>query len=410
MVGALLLIGVLWLWMLFGGETVTSNEMTESSRRVLDGKWRALPEGEMTIGEMESYAAGLSDEELWQELEKSFEDWLEKNGGEEDFEQPRLAISLARELGKRDRELGLREVVGELQKWEETMSKWGEFSLDEQIQFVEMRIRLACFAGWVSVDPDEAISRLVESRRNEEERWPVVNQGFLMYIKFPEFFAMEEVLRDGFGELARSDFARAKELLEAGTGVWAFDPNEVVGSLLAEIPREDWAGFFDRVKEEVDRKYGGKNENGDPDSFATRFCKRDWTTGYLEIFSQEEKSGWSRNDTLWAMARDRPDEVILALKDDRIGGEKKRWLFVALVAADSKHLHLLDELADPKKVDAVHVVTSIGEIDFRLLTGKEGFAAKDFDSLTSVVEKTPMGKETRQKIDGILKSRAQSWR
>jgi hypothetical protein len=55
-------------------------------------------------------------------------------------------------------------------------------------------------------------------------------------------------------------------------------------------------------------------------------------------------------------------------------------------------------------------VTSIGEIDFRLLTGKEGFAAKDFDSLTSVVEKTPMGKETRQKIDGILKSRAQSWR
>jgi hypothetical protein len=82
LVGALLLIGVLWLWMLFGGETATSNEMTESSRRVLDGRWRALPEGEMTIGEMESYAAGLSDEELWQELEKSFEDWLEKNGGE----------------------------------------------------------------------------------------------------------------------------------------------------------------------------------------------------------------------------------------------------------------------------------------------------------------------------------------
>ena len=77
----------------------------------------------------------------------------------------------------------------------------------------------------------------------------------------------------------------------------------------------------------------------------------------------------------------------------------------ALVVADSKHLHLLDELADPKKVDAVHAVTSIGEIDFRLLTGKEGFAAKDFDSLTSVVEKTPMGKGTRQKIDEILKSR-----
>ncbi len=81
MVGALLLIGVLWLWMLFGGETITSNEITESLRRVLDGKWRALPKGEMTIGEMESYAVGLSDEELWQALEKGFEDWLEKNGG-----------------------------------------------------------------------------------------------------------------------------------------------------------------------------------------------------------------------------------------------------------------------------------------------------------------------------------------
>jgi hypothetical protein len=54
---------------------------------------------------------------------------------------------------------------------------------------------------------------------------------------------MEEVLSDWFGELAQSDFARAKELLEAVTGVWVLDPNEVVGSLLAEIAREDWAAF-----------------------------------------------------------------------------------------------------------------------------------------------------------------------
>ena len=72
------------------------------------------------------------------------------------------------------------------------------------------------------------------------------------------------------------------------------------------------------MKEEVDRKYGGKDEKGDPDSLAARLGKRDWTTGYLEIFSQVEKSGWSRNDTLWAMALDRLDEVILTLKDDRI--------------------------------------------------------------------------------------------
>jgi hypothetical protein len=35
----------------------------------------------------------------------------------------------------------------------------------------------------------------------------------------------------------------------------------------------------------------------------------------------------------------------------------RRWLLVSLVAADSKHLHFLGELADPQKVDAVHAIT-----------------------------------------------------
>jgi hypothetical protein len=159
-----------------------------------------------------------------------------------------------------------------------------------------------------------------------------------MYFKFPVVSAMEEVLRDGFRRLARSDFARAKELFEAGTGVWAFDPNEVVGSLLAEIPKEDWVGFFDRVKEGVDQKYGEENEDGALDSWASRLRKGDWTTGYREVFRRDKKSGWSRNETLWAFSRDRPGEAILALEDDQVGGERKRWLFVGLVAADSKYL------------------------------------------------------------------------
>jgi hypothetical protein len=147
MIGALLLSGVLWLWLPKGKVASEGDEKVESSRRVLDAKWRALPEREMSIADMERYAADLSDEELWQELEKSFEDWLEETTGRKSFAQPRLAIFLARELGKRDRELGLRELAGVLQKWEETMSESGDFSLDEGIQFVEMRIRLACFAG-----------------------------------------------------------------------------------------------------------------------------------------------------------------------------------------------------------------------------------------------------------------------
>lgn len=407
MIGSLLLIGVLWLWMPKKNGGGERDEVTESSRRVLDAKWRASPEREMSIADMESYAADLSDEELWQELENSFEDWLEENTGRKSFAQPRLAIFLARELGRRDRELGLRELAGVLQEWEETMSESGDFSLDEEIQFVKMRIRLACFAGWVSADPEEAMLRLVESRQNEEEDWPVVNQGFLMYIRFPEFFAMEEVLRDGFRKLARSDFARAKELFEAGTGVWAFDPNEVVGSLLTEIPKEDWVGFFDHVKEAVDQKYGEKDEGGILDSSADLLREGDWTTGYREIFSQKEKSGWSRNDTLWAFARDRPGEAILALEDDQVGGERKRWLFVGLVAADSKYLPLLEKLADAEKVDAVHAVAQIREIDFKLLTGREGFIEKDFKTLASVVEKTPMGQESREMTERILEARTE---
>ena len=44
----------------------------------------------------------------------------------------------------------------------------------------------------------------------------------------------------GFGKLARSDFSRAKELFEAGTRVWAFDPNAL------ELGLKD-----DRVSEEM---------------------------------------------------------------------------------------------------------------------------------------------------------------
>lgn len=57
---------------------------------------------------------------------------------------------------------------------------------------------------------------------------------------------------------------------------------------------------------------------------------------------------------MWAFD---PNEVALALKDDRVSEEMRRWLLVSLVAADSKHLHFLGELADPQKVDAVHAIT-----------------------------------------------------
>ena len=100
----------IWLGLVWESDDDDSDKVAHSSRRVVDEKWRVLPGKEMLISDMVRYAAGLSDEELLQELEKEFKDWLEANGGEKRFDQPRLAIFLARELGKRNRESGLRQI------------------------------------------------------------------------------------------------------------------------------------------------------------------------------------------------------------------------------------------------------------------------------------------------------------
>jgi hypothetical protein len=89
------------------GRRDDSNDGAHSPRQIMDEKWRALPWKGILISDMECYAAGLGDKELWQELEKEFGDWLNVDGGGKRFDQPRFAIFLARELGKRNRECGL---------------------------------------------------------------------------------------------------------------------------------------------------------------------------------------------------------------------------------------------------------------------------------------------------------------
>lgn len=345
------------------------------------------------------HAAGLSDVELWVDLERVYDEWLEANRGRKRFEQPRLAIMLAREVGKRDGEAGMKAVAKWLEERDRKVMASGDDSLEKERQFGDLRVRVAGFAGWVSVDPEKAISRIIESRLMEEDDWPVVNQGYFQYFKLPEFFAVEEVLRDGFRQMAQTDFERAKELFGEGLGVWAFDANEVVGSLLAEIPRKEWPEFLADLREEV----GEKVEENDEDvvvSLVFLFRDEIWTTGYWE---QEEKSGGGRNDALWAFTRDRPDEAILALKDDRISEEKKRWLYLGMVMSDSKHYGLLDQLEDSQKERAVEVlVTAARGYEFGLLVGKDGSGEFDGKKLMKAIKEASMSEETRERLKGLV--------
>ena len=403
-VSLLLLLSLFFLWKKGSVESRGGVEVVKSTRVVYDKAWRAQLEGEMTIREMERYAAGLSDEELWEALESAYGDWFEKNGGRKRFDQPKLAIMLTREVGKRDREAGMKKVA-------EWLKELGEFAvgiddaLAEEREFGDLRVLMAGYAGWVSEDPEEAIERLIESRLNEEEDWPVVNQGFMMYIKVPDYFAVEEVLRDGFARISQSDLVKAQELLAGGIGLWAFDANEILGSVLGRIPEDEWVSFLDLLNADVLDQSEAGLDGASSDGFEGFLRKEIWFLELQDLLNEEKFVGggyYLRHSSVFA--RGRPEDAVAAMTNGQVDDETKRWLFVRMSMADTKHYHLLSQLSDAGKVRAVDSLLASGEYTFGPITGAENPGALDLDELLDVVKDTAMADETRETIDSMLRS------
>lgn len=403
--------GLLFLWKSRTEADVVSgvNGVTESARMGLDARWRSLPEREMTVGEMERYAARLGDEELLEEMARCRVDWMRENEGRKWFFQPRLAVMLAREVGRRKGEAGMMEVAGwlrgvekkdaELQNWGLGQTRWG---------FFEPRVRLAGYAGWVSVEPSKAISRLIESRKNEEDDWPVVNEGFLFNLKFPEFFAMEEVLRDGFEQLSEADLGRARELVIKGASVWAFDLDQVLDGLMQRMSGDERSEFFGRKvrsgKVLAKDPFGEVGNLSDEEVALARLADLVepgiWVGEDVDSLLGEVQFGEGKLDVL---ARVRPEVARLVLDSGELGGTEKIKLTAWLGYQDHGNYSLISTLDGLNKLVWVdHMLRFSQGVDFGPITGRENPRALDLGRLKEVVEKTEMGGEVRGRIEELL--------
>lgn len=401
----LVLVALVVAWLVWprGGVERENDEVVESSRRVRGVGSKNVSRGAATVNDLESYVTGLSDEELWEELDGAYERWMAGERSDWDGKrQPRLAIMLAREIGKRNGESGMKRVAIWLKGRDDKLSETGNYDLGMEFQFLKVRIQVASYAGWVSDNPETAISRLIESRR-EEEDWPVVNLGFMMYLKIPEFFAIEEVLREGFRDLKTRDFEMARRLFVEGAGVWAFDANEVAESFLADLPKEEWSDFISDFSDEV-RGYHVEllgDEVGD--SGMTRFRKENWILDYRDFLSKNTKTTQHGNSHLLTFSRSRPDETALALRDHKISQEKKKWLFLGMALTDSQHYAQLKNLDDERKIEVVgNLSRGTYELVFGPLTGKEHLGEFDRDYLISVIGETSMSDKTRELLRELI--------
>ncbi|MFT6863640.1 MAG: hypothetical protein ACJAVK_002201 [Akkermansiaceae bacterium] len=401
LVGLLLALAVAWLVVPRGegqtGEGQTGEgEVVESSRRMLDAAWRGKPEREMAIGEMERYAAGLDDEELWVELEKVHGDWMNENEGRKKFRQPRLAVMLAREIGRRNGEVGMVEMARWLEDLEPSLEDLEQDTLEMQRQFFNTRALTASFGGWVTSEPDEAISRLIESG-GKEEVWPVPNQGFFMYFKTGGFFAVERVLRDGFERLAQRDLKRAQELLVEGTASWAFDVNEVYESVFKFMTKEEQAVFFDaKVPKEAFTNMEGRDSISDFEedletntygSLFEGFVKSElWTSDTVEVrIGGDSDTGWPR-DKLDLLARVKPDEGTRLFKDSRTSEDIATRLFAFLAANDPSKYELLSAISENSRQQALNLLMEgEGVLSFGPIDGKEDSWQVDYEKLKFAV-------------------------
>jgi len=391
---------------------MAGDEVVTSSRRVRKSGGRENSSGRASVGELRNYAERLSEKELWVELDSAYERWLggDRSAWDGDV-QPRLAIFLAREIGRRKGEMGMKEVTTWLDE-REVEVKLVDGSFDVSQPTLHTRIRLAGFGGWVSGNPEEAIYRLIKSRKNSEEDWPIINQNPMLGIQAYEISGVEQILRSGFAELAGDDLARAKQLLIDGMNNKVFDVTKIAESVFLRMSEGEIEVFCDEL---VTIANGG----GEGDSLEAGLLSGElglWTDRGRDDFFARMRPGLPVGVTrMWpppggqdlsVLVRARPDFALEVLRDDRADALVRVDLVNRLALVDSRHYGLIAEIPDIEKVAFVKTVLGPNSFqDFGPITGQEKPGALDLGGLRRVVGETEMEGEVRAEIEALLDER-----
>jgi len=387
--GLFAILGTFVLWLAVGTDDTGKSE-DRGERNVWSASWRALPESEMTIPEMERYVEGIvGNERLWEELQKNYADWLVVNQERLDgpyglqaeiLDQPRLAMMIAREFGKRDGEAGMM-----------TVATWHTEPRDP---FVECRVNAASFAGWVTVNPEEAIRRLIETKEFNI-RWYVENEERRRFGVRLTPALMDEVLREGFQSLMHQDPEVAKELLVLGRRVRAFNPSLVGGAVIEQFSAAEKMEFFS----------GPQNKRRIP---LPSFVKGDrvspflWDDDWATILSEQAES-WMGSD-FEEIARIRPDLVPEILKGDYFEERQKIDLLIWMGLQGSEYYGLLKLIRDELKYEVIRKWLFLNDRVFNLgpVTGKENMSTLDLKRLVEVMDEIDISHETRSGIEWMM--------
>ena len=381
----------LWLWWPKTEPPQPSLEASPSSRIPLDRAWRAKPESEITLGDMETWARRLSDEELWHEIEKSSEEWLAINGAREWNEPPRLSVMLAREFGRRNGEQGIRDILGYLQKLETHKNDDFSSQLESAISCLILNLSYGTLGGWTSEDPGKAISRLLkiqtplqldpwENDPNSKEKLPFITISRNLipggeFVLMSEFWAYERVMRSAFSKLAKANPEQATDLLLEGSISGLFDVNQIIEAVLPELSGKSKNDLMEFL-----------NEPTTPDTLICFFDPRLWSND-LEAESSTlsiiEITNWKNQGLIEILARARPSIAQkIALRESSLSNSQV-WdtLFSYLASNSHKHLNLLPRLS-PEDFKSLTTLTLHIDPNHRHgpIDGKEGGWIPDWDA------------------------------
>jgi len=233
--GALIVIlAVGWLAWPEGGDEMAGDEVVTSSRRVSKRAGMTRSVSGNSLEEMEIFAANLSDEELWEEIERECEGWL-KEAERYPWSRPSdWIVMLAREIGARGGEEGVIELANFLEGVEKELQSEVFETTNTNIQKLAVSLGYASFGGWSSARPAEAIGWVVKGEMvNWSERGDKPPLVFINPMGFPgselmfglQIRAGERVLRAAFEDLSVEDPDLAITLFARGVRSLTLDPN-----------------------------------------------------------------------------------------------------------------------------------------------------------------------------------------
>lgn len=201
----------------------------------------------MTIGEMERYAEGLSDEELWGEIDELSRSWLNENAKLDRPNPPRLVIMLGRELGKRSGLAGMElldDYFYDLDEEAETLERKGQHTqLLNYLDDLEGQMDAAAFGGYLVRNPDEAIRALLSWWEGYE------NHSVGGYYETLGDVFRSQMVGAALHRMAATEPDRAFEHLKKAQADLPWSCRGMIGDFFRGIPVGDHDRWVARAKE-----------------------------------------------------------------------------------------------------------------------------------------------------------------